>query len=61
VKIIADTHAQKADLTGVIDVSESFVHEVFNASCMPIPVYSIDVMAGEGCKDETYSSADMVS
>ena len=45
--MIADIHAQMAVITGVIDVSESFVIERFNASCMPILVYSIDARARE--------------
>ncbi len=47
VKMIADIHAQMAVITGVIDVSESFVIEGFNASCMPILVHSIDARARE--------------
>ncbi len=39
-KGIAETHAQKADLQVFIDVSESFVYEVIDASCMPIPTIS---------------------
>ena len=45
--MIADIHAQMAVITGVIDVSESFVIEGFNASCMPILVHSIDARSRE--------------